>query len=321
MVTQRIREESSERDSRRVDDQSRSRCPECAGRVVRDEPSGETVCADCALVVSEDEIDRGPEWRAYDSSERAAKSRVGPPTTQLLHDRGLATNIGWRNTDVNGKSLSTRKRRTLTRLRRWNKRYRTQDSKERNLTHALGEIDRMASALGIPDSVRETAGVIYRRALDEGLLPGRSIEGVATAALYAATRVGGVARTVDEVTAVSRVGDLRVMRAYRYLVRELALQIPPTEPMEYVGRVASNLGCRDETERRARELLDTATAKGVHSGKHPAGIAASALYAAGLLCDEQLTQSAVSEAADISEVTIRSRYREVLEAAGEAESP
>jgi transcription initiation factor TFIIB len=321
MVTPRIREESSERDGERVDEQSRSRCPECAGRVASDEGTGERVCTDCGLVVSENEIDHGPEWRAYDSTERAEKSRVGPPTTQLLHDRGLATEIDWRNTDAHGKSISARKRRTLTRLRRWNKRYRTQDAKERNLSHALGEIDRMASALGIPDPVRETAGVVYRRALDEGLLPGRSIEGVATAALYAATRVGGVARTVDEVTAVSRVDELRIMRAYRYLVRELALEIPPTDPMEYVGRVASNLDCSDETERRARELIETATAKGVHSGKHPAGIAASALYAAGLLCNERITQSAVSEAADISEVTIRSRYREVLEATEGVERP
>ncbi|MEF8774343.1 MAG: transcription initiation factor IIB family protein, partial [Halobacteriales archaeon] len=173
-----------------------------------------------------------------------------------------------------------------------------------------------ASALGLPDSIRETASVIYQQALEEDLLPGRSIEAVATASLYAAARIGGVARSIDEVAAVSRVDDLEIKRAYRYVDRELELAIPPTNPIEYVGRFASDLACGDDTERTARDLIDGATEKGVHSGKHPVGIAASALYAAAKLNGEPITQADVSEVANVSEVTIRNRYREVLEATG-----
>ncbi|MES3162483.1 MAG: TFIIB-type zinc ribbon-containing protein, partial [Halorubrum sp.] len=150
-------------------------CPECGGQLATDTEHGETVCADCGLVVEEDEIDRGPEWRAFDSAEKDQKSRVGAPTTNMMHDKGLSTNIGWQDKDAYGKSLSSRQREKMQRLRTWNERFRTRDSKERNLKQALGEIDRMASALGLPDNVRETASVIYRRALDEDLLPGRSI--------------------------------------------------------------------------------------------------------------------------------------------------
>jgi transcription initiation factor TFIIB len=296
-------------------------CPECAGRVVRSEGSAETVCADCGLVVGEAEIDRGPEWRAFDAREKDEKSRVGAPTTELLHDRGLSTSIGWRDEDAHGRSLSPRKREQLRRLRTWNERFRSRGSKDRNLKHALGEIDRMASGLGVPRPTRETASVIYRRALDEGLLPGRSVEGVATVALYAASRLDGVARTIDEVAAVSRVGELEIKRTYRHVVRELSIQIPPTHPSEYVGRFASDLGCTDETERRARELIETATEQGVHSGKHPVGIAASALYAAGRLCNDRFTQAEVSAVSEISEVTIRNRYREILDAAEAGDPP
>ncbi|MEF8843665.1 MAG: TFIIB-type zinc ribbon-containing protein [Haloarculaceae archaeon] len=296
-------------------------CPECSGQVVRRERSAETVCADCGLVVTEAAIDRGPEWRAFNDREKAEKSRVGAPTTQLLHDKGLSTTIGWRDEDAHGRSLSARKRKQLRRLRTWNERFRSQGSKDRNLKHALGEIDRMASGLGIPRPTRETASVIYRRALDEGLLPGRSVEGVATVAIYAASRLDGVARTIDEVAAVSRVDELEIERTYRHIVRELSIQIPPTHPSEYVGRFASDLGCTDETERRARELIATATEQGVHSGKHPVGIAASALYAAGRLCNDQFTQAEVSAVSAISKVTIRNRYREVLEAADAGDPP
>ena len=141
------------------------RCPECSGQLATDTEHGETVCVDCGLVVEEDEIDRGPEWRAFDSKEKDNKSRVGAPTTNMMHDKGLSTNIGWQDKDAYGKSLSSRQREKMQRLRTWNERFRTRDSKERNLKQALGEIDRMASALGLPDNVRETASVIYRRAL------------------------------------------------------------------------------------------------------------------------------------------------------------
>ncbi|ERG90999.1 MAG: transcription initiation factor TFIIIB, Brf1 subunit/Transcription initiation factor TFIIB [Haloquadratum walsbyi J07HQW1] len=291
------------------------RCPECDSRhLITDDERGETVCSDCGLVVDEDSIDRGPEWRAFDSAERDRKSRVGAPTTNLMHDKGLSTNIGWQDKDAYGNSLSSTQRQKMQRLRTWNERFRTRDSKERNLKQALGEVDRMASALGLPENVRETASVIYRRALDEELLPGRSIEGVATASLYAAARQAGTPRSLDEITNVSRVGRDEIARTYRYVVRELKLQIKPADPEQYVPRFASDLDLSDESERRARQLLRSAKEQGVHSGKSPVGLAAAAVYAASLLINEKVTQKEVSSVANISEVTIRNRYHELLEA-------
>jgi transcription initiation factor TFIIB len=289
-------------------------CPECGGTVVTDGEHGETVCQDCGLVVAEDSVDRGPEWRAFDSKEKDQKSRVGAPTTNMMHDKGLSTNIDWRDKDAYGNALGAKQRKKMQRLRKWNERFRTRDSKERNLKQALGEIDRMASALGLPENVRETASVIYRRALDENLLPGRSIEGVSTASVYAAARQAGVPRSLDEITDVSRVEKSEIARTYRYVVRELGLEVKPADPESYVPRFASDLDLSEESERRARQLLQNAKEQGVHSGKSPVGLAAAAVYAAALLTNEKTTQAAVSEVADISEVTIRNRYHELLEA-------
>ncbi len=304
----RTKAESTNRES------EREQCPECGGRVISDSEHAETVCEECGLVIDEDEIDRGPEWRAFDSAEKDKKSRVGAPTTNMMHDQGLSTNIGWQNKDAYGKSLSSRQRQKMQRLRTWNERFRTRDSKERNLKQALGEIDRMASALGLPENVRETASVIYRRALEEDLLPGRSIEGVSTASLYAAARQAGTPRSLDEIAAVSRVEKAEIARTYRYVIRELSLEIKPADPESYVPRFASGLELSEETERRARSLLRNAKEKGLHSGKSPVGLAAAAVYAAALLTNEKVTQNDVSEVASISEVTIRNRYHELLEA-------
>jgi len=305
---------TTERETESVDTDESHACPECGGQLVADDEHAETICDDCGLVVAEEAIDPGPEWRAFDSREKDEKSRVGAPTTNTMHDKGLSTNIDWRNKDAYGNSLNSRQREKMQRLRTWNERFRTRNSRDRNLKQALGEIDRMSSALGLPENVRETASVIYRRALEDDLLPGRSIEGVSTSVVYAAARQAGVPRSLDELTEVSRVEKSEIARTYRYVVRELGLEIQPADPGSYVPRFASSLTLSEEAERRARQLLQNAREQGVHSGKSPVGLAAAAIYAAALLTNEKVTQAEVSNVADISEVTIRNRYHELLEA-------
>ncbi|MFC7194643.1 transcription initiation factor IIB family protein [Halosimplex aquaticum] len=308
--------EESEGEREETDgERERNECPECGAAGITDEKRGETVCRDCGVVLEEDVVDRGPEWRSFDARDKAEKSRVGSPTTEMLHDKGLSSVIDWQNKDANGQALSAKKREQMSRLRTWDERFRSQSAQDRNLKQALGEIDRMASALGLPKDARETASVIYRRALDAELVPGRSIEAMATGSLYAGARQAGVPRTLDEFQSVSRVGRKEFARAYRYIARELGLAMEPTDPEQYVPRLVSDLGLPEETKQRAEELLAAGKREAVHSGKNPVGLAAAAIYAAGRLTNVDVTQHEVADAADVSAVTIRDRYTELLGAA------
>lgn len=308
------RKSASEESREHHADPAATCCPECGGSVTLDTSRAERVCQACGRVIATDRIDHGPEWRAFTAEESTRRRRVGIPTTPLLHDKGLSTMIGWSDTDAYGQSLSARQRKQMRRLRTWDERFRTKTSQERNLKQALGEIKRMASALGVPDSVTETAGVIYRRAVDAGLLPGRSIEAMTTASLYAATRQAGLPRRLCEFTPVSRVNQMRIQRAYRYLTRELELGIATVDPCNYVQRFISSLDLGGKTEQVARDLIDTCTAQNLHSGKSPATLAAGAVYAASRLTNDTRTQERVSEISNVSRMTIRHRYQELLKA-------
>ena len=174
-----------------------SQCPECGSKhLARDYERGELVCSSCGLVLDEHFIDQGPEWRAFDHEQREKRARVGAPMTYTIHDKGLSTEIGWRNKDSYGKNIPTKSRAQLYRLRKWQRRIRVSNATERNLAFALSELDRMASGMGLPRNVRETAAMVYRRAVTKNLIRGRSIEGVAAAALYAACRQCDVPRTL-----------------------------------------------------------------------------------------------------------------------------
>ncbi|WP_049914966.1 transcription initiation factor IIB [Natrialba taiwanensis] len=304
------KEETTEREGTQT-------CPECeSSSLTRSPDESEISCEACGLIIEEEVIDRGPEWRAFNAAERDSKSRVGAPTTQTMHDKGLTTTIDWKNKDAYGRSLSSDKRSQMNRLRKWQERIRTKDAGERNLQFALSETDRMASALGVPRSVREVASVLYRRALDEDLIRGRSIEGVATSTLYAACRMEGIPRSLDEVAAVSRVNRMEIGRTYRYISQELGLEMEPVNPKKYVPRFCSELDLPEEVQAKANEIIDTTAEQGMLSGKSPTGYAAAAIYASALLCNEKKTQKEVADVAQVTEVTIRNRYQEQISAMG-----
>jgi len=289
-------------------------CPECgSNHLSKDYSRAELVCCDCGLVIDEDLIDHGPEWRAFDSEQHEKRARTGSPMTYTIHDKGLSTMISWKNKDSYGKSIPNRNRAQLFRLRKWQRRIRISNATERNLASALSILDRMASSLGLPRTVRETAAMIYRKAALRNLIRGRSIESVTAASLYAACRQCHVPRTLDEVAQTANMSRKEIGRNYRYVSRELGLKLLPTTPHDYISRFCSELKLSGDAQEKVMEILKEAANAELTSGRGPTGIAAASIYVASILCGERRTQREVSEVAGVTEVTIRNRYKELAE--------
>lgn len=280
-------------------------CPECSGRLHAN--GDETVCGDCGLVVSEDRIDRGPEWRSF-ADDETDRERTGAPLTRSRHDRGLTTEIG-----RGGKRLSGRKRRRLARLRRQHDRTRISSKAERNQVYAFTEIRRLTARLELPERIRDRACALFESAQSEDLLRGRSLEGFAAAAVYAACRTAAVSRTMEEVLREARAAEGELKSAYDALNRELGLPTGPIDPAEYLPRFASRLDLPAAVERRARELASEAHDRGIVGGRNPSGLAAACLYAAARELDADLTQEAAAEVAGVTPVTLRSAYYDLVE--------
>lgn len=294
-----------------------TRCPECnSPHLVRDYGRAEVICEDCGLVLDDRMIDEGPEWRAFDSEQREARERAGPPSTIMSHDRGLSTQIGWRNKDAYGRTIPHRSRAQIYRLRKWQHRIRTSKSGERSLAQGLTEINTMASKMGLPRHVRESAAVLYRKASTKNLVRGRSIDEVVAATLYAACRQCGVPRTLDEIASKSNVDRKSIGRTYRTLTRELGLKLLPQSPGDYIGRFCNKLSLDMEVQRKAKEILDAVEREELASGVAPSGVAAATIYIAAMLCGRPCTQKDVAEVAGVTEVTIRNRYKSISENLG-----
>ena len=291
-----------------------NKCPECGStHLVRDYERGELVCMDCGLVIDDSYIDQGPEWRAFDSEQRDSRARTGAPMTYKIHDKGLSTEISWNNRDSYGKSIPTRSRAQLYRLRKWQKRIKVSNAADRNLTQALQELERISSNLGLPNNVRETAALIYRKAVKENMIRGRSIEGVVAASIYAACRMLDIPRTLDEIASVTRVKKREIGRVYRIMSRTLKLSILPSKPDDYIDRFCAKLKLGGDVKKKAYEIIRMADEQHILSGRGPTGVAAATIYIASILCNERRTQREVAEVAGVTEVTIRNRYKELVD--------
>jgi transcription initiation factor TFIIB len=289
-------------------------CPECrSDRLMRDYECAEIVCMNCGFVIAAKLADRGPEWRAFNAEQRAKRARVGAPLTYTIHDKGLSTMIDWHDRDVYGKRLSPGQKAQIYRLRKWQRRIRVSDATERNLAFALSEISKIANALNLPKNILETASVIYRRAVKERLIRGRSIQGVTAAAVYVACRQCGLARTLEEIAHASNINKKEVGRSYRFLIKELDYFIPPLKPSQYIAKFSNQLTMQGKVEEIAHKILKSARDLKLTSGRGPTGIAAAASYIASVLTGERKTQREIAEIAQVTEVTIRNRYKELVE--------
>lgn len=194
-----------------------------------------------------------------------------------------------------------------------------EEARVRYLRRAMGEADRLSEELDLPREVRETATRLYRELRDQGLLPGRAVEEVIAAAIYLGCKMDDIPRTPDEIADHSDYQRIAILRTSKYLIEALKLEVPPSNPDPYVKRFCEELNLSEKSEHIASNIANTAVTEGLVGGKAPSGIAAGSVYAATQFTDDKVTQEDISTVADVSKVTIRNRYKELLEVYGESD--
>ena len=288
----------------------KEKCPRCGkATLVTDANTGENFCGKCGFVLTEKISESGPEWRSFSKEEHDGRSRAGVPTSLAMHDMGLATIIGPTNKDSTGKPLSSSMKSTIERLRTWDSRSQVHEPVDRNFRQAFSELDRLKDKLAVGDAVVEKAAYIYRKALEKGLVRGRSISALIASALYAACRDTETPRNLKDIGHASNIKRKDIARCYRLLLRELNLKMPVVNPVNCIARIASIASLSEKTKREATRILRKAEELKISAGKDPMGLAAAALYVACVSNGENKTQRDVAEAAGVTEVTIRNRYK------------
>ena len=288
-------------------------CPECAGtHLVVDEVRGERVCDDCGLVLEDRAVDASPDWSAYAPEDGRRAGHTGAPRDALAGASSLTTVIPPPHRDAHGSPIPFGERGALYRIQKLQRHASHALPGERSIPEASRVLDRFVSLLDLPRNTRDEAGYICHKAIQRGLARGRSLELLVAGAVYAACRIGGVPRTLDEVQRVTGLPRTRVGAAYRSLHRELSLAVHATRPTDYVQRFCSELDLSGRVGREATGLLRAFEPPGTSTCVSPCGTAGAAIYLASLICDEPRSEKAIARVAGVSEVTLRNRLLEMM---------
>ncbi|MFX1321226.1 MAG: transcription initiation factor IIB family protein [Promethearchaeota archaeon] len=275
-------------------------CPECGGNTISIQEKGEIVCCQCGLVISERILDVSHSGkRAFTKQEKEMRERTGSPISILLPDMGLSTII----------DKSNIKSPDLKRAAKWNSRM-TWD--KRNMLIATTELKRIGSNLNLPNHVKKAAIRLYIEAFKRKLLRGRSINGMVAACLYFACRERKIPRTLQEILDQTSVNAKNVRRCYRTIIRELNLKAPSTDPISLIPRFIAELELDAEAEKATIKILQAFTSKFSTSGKDPKGLCAGALYLVCKKNDRKISQKDIANLVGVTEVTLRSRYKELI---------
>ena len=274
--------------------------------------SGEIVCERCGIVISDKTEEKGPEMRTFVTSTGGREgdygNRTGMPFSLARSDMGLSTIMGRTNKDARGNKINSS---VLYRLRRWDSRTQLYTSTDKNLTQAFAQLDTLKDKLGLPSAVIEKTAYIYRKAQRNRLVLGRSISAALLAAIYASCREMGIPRTLTEIARKSNVKRKSVAKCYRQLLLELDLIIPMADPMKCLSSVANKAKVSEKTKHHAINLMSTVIEYEISAGKDPMVLAATVIYASCVKTGEMKTQKEVANAADITDMTLRTRLKDL----------
>ena len=287
-------------------------CNKDSKTIIADPESGEIICSNCGMVISDklQESNR-PEWRSFNTEQVNNRSRTGAPTSLARHDMGLATIIGNGDIDGSGNKINVVMQSAMERLKTWDIRTQTHSSTDRNLLQAFSELDTLKDKLALPDAAVEKTAYMYRKVQERGLIKGRTISSVMASAVYIACRELGISRTLNDVASAADVRHKIIARTVRQLILELDFKVPNTDPMKCIARVANKANLSEKTVRLAISIMSDITKNEISAGKGPMGLAATVLYLSSLKIGQNITQNDISSAAGITGVTLRSRVKDV----------
>ena len=292
-------------------------CPSCKGdnTIITDPKTGEIICSKCGMVLSDKLSNIRSDGRPIVMDETEGKTTTGLPSL-AIHDMGLSTVIGKENTDAHKNKNEPSMLSTMHRLRTWDFRTQVHNSSDKSLRFAFSELGILKDKLGLSDAIIERTAYIYRKAQERGMLRGRSILAVLAAAIYIACRQLDAPRTLDDIATASNVKRKSIAKSHRDLIFQLHLNLPSIDTTKCVAGVANKANISEKTKHQAINLMTDVVKNGIAAGKDPMGLAATVLYASCIKTGEQKTQFELAKAAQITDATIRNRFKDLKDQLG-----
>lgn len=296
-------------------------CREDPPELYEDHSSGDVMCANCGLVLSERTIDMSSEWRTFSNDDQGNDdpSRVGDGPNALLNGAQLNTNIAFGDGGIRNKDLHRAQNKANL------------DKGNKVLMQAYKQIGALCDGWQLPSSVSDSAKHIYKDADESRLFKGKSQEALIAGCVFLACRRNQVPRSFREVMELTRVSKKEIGRVFKLLENFLMQKDAETgntivsggivvaheqykgtttaDPADLCNRYCSMLQMDQRTTNVAIALASKMTKSGALAGRSPLSSAAACIFMAGLLMGQSKSAKEIMSVARVSDSTIRHAYK------------
>ncbi len=306
-----------ERTERKESFEEISSCPYCGNPYLFvDYTKGEVVCPRCGTVVSERLVDvTRPEYRIFTPEDVAEKERV--------HKVDLkAPEMGLGQDEIDVKATQSP---LLERISKINRRIRV-SSQERTLMNLMRIVKNIVQRHNIPSVVIEDVVYLYRQLaknIDRKMFRVREL---AVALLWISCKRHGLGFRIKEIEnelGISRRRLNKLITKIKELLHRAGVPIlsvytvNENELKTYVHSVLEKLGVQGSIRlaiaRLVMDIVKKCQLAHITCGRKTYTVVASAIYITTTIFNIKKRQKEIAEVTGVSDVSIRSRYREIMD--------
>jgi transcription initiation factor TFIIB len=196
---------------------------------------------------------------------------------------------------------------------KWIRSAKVSDQSEKNFALSLWLATTAATALSLSREVIQSCADLLERMFIKGMTKGKAMRVSCAASLYLACRKHNVAVTLDEVANAVKCDKRKIARCVRQIVEQLGLKYSALDLDHYCHRLLGDLKAAGKTVEFANDLLSIIKTSRITVGKDTRGVASAVAYLALRRNRVKISQRQISVLAGITEMTIRTRCREIEE--------
>ena len=272
--------------------------------VIYDYEKGEKLCKSCGMIVQDKMYDAELDTDFY---RGRSDSNTVLPHSIILNDKGMSTAIADYDTSTSRRFSNRKEHNKIEFLNK----IVSCSNQKRNLKIVIDLLNRIKDKLSLNSFCIEEALSYYKKALEKGLIKGRSIKEMIVSCVYLVCKKINIPRTLSEIAQIVEADGIFAARCYRLLMRELKITHVQFKPAIFIRKIADEAEISERTARESIDMLLAIQNENIFSGKNSLSIAAAILYITCRKHKQKISQARIASAANINIMTLRKRLTEV----------
>ena len=272
--------------------------------IIYDYEKGEKLCKSCGMIVQDKIYDAELDIDFYRGK---SDSNTVLPHSIILNDKGMSTAIADYDTSTSRRFSNRKEHNKIEFLNK----IVSCSNQKRNLKIVIDLLNRIKDKLSLNSFCIEEALSYYKKALEKGLIKGRSIKEMIVSCVYLVCKKINIPRTLSEIAQIVEADEIFAARCYRLLMRELKITHVQFKPAIFIRKIADEAEISERTARESIDMLLAIQNENIFSGKNSLSIAAAILYITCRKHKQKISQARIASADNINIMTLRKRLSEV----------